>query len=211
MKSGDIGAKHELVDSHFGFVLWMAAKYRGRGVDMDELRQAAALGLLEAMERYDPDRPTRLLTMAYYTVRRHIIEAIHDGNGYGGPGGPAKLSIDAGIPAEMWRKPASLYGHGSADDDDRPMCLADILEDQDADDPSDVAMEEEFSERAKRSMKKLKTRTRQIVRMRLGIAADQRPGMSFAEIASHFGISAERVRRIFIHAMRKMRRRMKDG
>lgn len=54
----------------------LAGKYRGRGESMDDLHQAAALGLVKAVERYDPERGTAFATFAVPTIvgeiRRHF-------------------------------------------------------------------------------------------------------------------------------------------
>lgn len=215
MKAGDVHARHALVEAHYGFVLWIVARYTGAGVDADELKQAGSLGLMEALERYDPERPTRLLTMAFYSIRRHIVDVIREEHGYNNVyGRPARIkpkhSIEGNIPEELRQRPISMSTPYSDADTQEPQVLSDIIADPKAIDPADAVEDNEGATIAKAALRRMKTRTRQIVQMRLGIARDKRPGLSFVEIGRHFGISAERVRRIFIHAIKKLRRKLDD-
>lgn len=58
------------------FVTWTVGKYTGRGVDWEDLRQEANIGLLAAINRFDPAHGTRFITYAAYWVRHSILDAI---------------------------------------------------------------------------------------------------------------------------------------
>lgn len=70
-----VAAVDEVVRSHEWLVRWVAARYSGRGEDPEVLRQEAYVGLMEAINRFDPERgaflPFARLTVLG-TVRRHF-------------------------------------------------------------------------------------------------------------------------------------------
>lgn len=75
---GDLSARNELVEHNLKLVVSIAAKYRGNGLDMDDLIQSGNLGLLTAAERYDPDRGFRFTTFAVHWICQYIRREISD-------------------------------------------------------------------------------------------------------------------------------------
>src|ERR1035437_9743422 len=55
-QAGGAVARQELVERHLGLVKFLAYRYRGLGLSFDDLVQEGALGLLEAIDRFDPGR-----------------------------------------------------------------------------------------------------------------------------------------------------------
>jgi len=210
-QAGDIQARHKLVEAHYPFVVWVADRYTGCGVSNEEMIQAGVLGLLEAIER-DNLGEVRLLTFGFWAIRRHIIAAIRESTVFSSDGAynrAIRYSLDGGVPEEL-RKPVSL-DQLIGDDSEEQQTLGATLIDTKAPDPSDAADDGEGIDIAKAALRNMKTRTRQIVRMRIGLSrGDKQPGMSFVAIAKHFKISAERARRIYITAIRRLKRKMED-
>jgi RNA polymerase sigma-B factor len=62
--SGDRSLRNRLVERHQGFAYYLAKSYAGRGLDLDDLRQVAVIGLVKAVERFDPDRGAAFATFA---------------------------------------------------------------------------------------------------------------------------------------------------
>ncbi len=69
---GDVEAAHELVTSNLKFVVKVANDYRGYGAEMFDLIQAGALGLMQAVKRFNPHRGCRLISYAVYWIRAEI-------------------------------------------------------------------------------------------------------------------------------------------
>lgn len=69
-------ARDRLLLAHDRLALWVARRYRGRGLDPDDLAQEARLGLLLASERFDPARGVRFAAYAPWWVRRALQEAV---------------------------------------------------------------------------------------------------------------------------------------
>jgi RNA polymerase sigma factor (sigma-70 family) len=72
----DRGARERLVVSHLGLVRAVASRYRNLGLPFDDLVQEGALGLLNAIDRYDPCRGTDFESFARFRVRRAIRNAL---------------------------------------------------------------------------------------------------------------------------------------
>jgi RNA polymerase sigma-B factor len=83
--------RDRLVGMHVGLAYALAARYRGHGEDLDDLRQVALIALTSAVERYDPERGVSFSTFATPTIlgaiKRHLRDrtwavrpprAVHD-------------------------------------------------------------------------------------------------------------------------------------
>ena len=71
-ETGDRRARDLLVTSNLRFVVQVARNYRSYGRRMADMVQEGNLGLLRAVERYDPDRDTRLVSYSVWWIRAHI-------------------------------------------------------------------------------------------------------------------------------------------
>lgn len=67
-----------LVERYTGLVRWLASRYAGRGVDADELRQVGFVGLMKAINRFDPDRGVEFASFARPTVQGEIQRHFRD-------------------------------------------------------------------------------------------------------------------------------------
>jgi RNA polymerase sigma-32 factor len=72
----DSGAAHRLVTSHLRLVAKIAIRYRGYGLPISEMVSEGNIGLMRAVERFDPDRGFRLSTYAMWWIRAAIQEYI---------------------------------------------------------------------------------------------------------------------------------------
>jgi RNA polymerase sigma-32 factor len=71
-ETGDRRAHDLLVTSNLRFVVQVARNYRSYGRRMADMVQEGNLGLLRAVERYDPDKDIRLVSYAVWWIRAHI-------------------------------------------------------------------------------------------------------------------------------------------
>jgi RNA polymerase sigma-32 factor len=73
---GDRDAAHSLVNSHLRYVAKLAFGYRGYGLPIGEVISEGNVGLMRAVERFDPDRGFRLATYAIWWIKASIQEYI---------------------------------------------------------------------------------------------------------------------------------------
>ncbi len=72
----DRAAAHQLVTSHLRLVARIANSYRGYGLPVSDLLSEGSLGMMRAVERFDPDRGVRLATYAAWWVRAAIQDFV---------------------------------------------------------------------------------------------------------------------------------------
>jgi len=75
-EQGDRDAAHRLVTSHLRLVVKVALGYRGYGLPVAELISEGNLGLMQAIERFDPEKGFRLTTYAVWWIRAAIQQYI---------------------------------------------------------------------------------------------------------------------------------------
>jgi RNA polymerase primary sigma factor len=71
-------AKKRLIESQLSLVVSIARRYRGRGLSFVDLAQEGNLGLVRAVERFDPSKGYRLSTFATWWIRQGIERALAD-------------------------------------------------------------------------------------------------------------------------------------
>lgn len=75
---GDKAAQNMLVSSNLKFVITVAAKYKGQGLDFDDLVNEGNLGLMHAATKFDPKKDIRFTTYAVWWIREYIQKAIRE-------------------------------------------------------------------------------------------------------------------------------------
>jgi DNA-directed RNA polymerase sigma subunit (sigma70/sigma32) len=72
-KHNDRDAAHKLVTSHLQLVVKIAVGYRGYGLPISDLISEGNVGLIQAVERFEPDKGFRLTTYATAPARRAVL------------------------------------------------------------------------------------------------------------------------------------------
>lgn len=77
-ENGDMDAREQLVMSHLNLVRFLANKFKNRGEPLDDLMQVGYLGLLKAIDRFDPARGLEFTTFATPTIMGEIKRHFRD-------------------------------------------------------------------------------------------------------------------------------------
>jgi DNA-directed RNA polymerase sigma subunit (sigma70/sigma32) len=216
-QAGDDDARARLVEAALGRLRTWAGRYRGRGVSLDDLVQDAVVGLLRALERFDPERGVPFLGWAEIWVRqslqqaiaehgrplrlpRHVLWDLHElkdrhealMRSHGHEPRLMELADDIGWPAERVARTLRL-----GQDPGSPAAL-DLL-----DDPLGEAAYSDVLTRVTAGqvlplLLHLSERERNVV-------AQRARGVSLRDIGRDLGISGERVRVIEERALTKLR------
>lgn len=78
VRDGCPQAKDELVERNLRLVVHAAKRYRGQGVDFEELVQEGTLGLIRAAEKFDPEKGYKFSTYAMWWIRQAAGKAVAD-------------------------------------------------------------------------------------------------------------------------------------
>jgi RNA polymerase nonessential primary-like sigma factor len=76
MKLGDPKARETLITHNLRLVVYIAKRYLGRGLPLLDLVEEGNLGLMHALEKFDPDRGFRLSTYAMWWIRQSVDRAL---------------------------------------------------------------------------------------------------------------------------------------
>src|SRR5690242_10301919 len=71
-QKGDFQAGHRLVTANLRFVVKVAYEYRSYGIRMSDLIQEGNIGLMKAVQKFDPDKGIRLISYAVWWIRAYI-------------------------------------------------------------------------------------------------------------------------------------------
>ena len=110
-KAGDEGARQRLIEKNLRLVISVAKKYRGMGLPFEDLIQEGNIGLMKAVEKFDPDRGWRFSTYATWWVRQAVQRAVAD------KGRTIRVPVHMG---DKIRKMARAYNELSAEREREP-------------------------------------------------------------------------------------------
>ena len=77
-EGGDAEARDQLIMSHLNLVRFLASKFKNRGESLDDLVQVGTIGLIKAIDRFDPDRGLEFTTYATPTIMGEIKRHFRD-------------------------------------------------------------------------------------------------------------------------------------
>ena len=76
VRAGDAEARHQMIEANLRLVVAVARGYVGRGVALLDLIEEGNLGLIRAVEKFDPDRRLRFSTYAVWWIRQAVQHAL---------------------------------------------------------------------------------------------------------------------------------------
>jgi RNA polymerase sigma-32 factor len=194
-RSGDTAAAHRLVTANLRFVVAIARQYRVHGARMADLVQEGNIGLMAAVERFDPDKGARLVTYAAWWIRAYVRQFTLRSSSVVKPGSTAverlrSRAADVSLEA--------LVADGGA----RLLDLAAGEGPSPHDELSQAQEQAALRRRVADALTNLDDRERFLVDSRL-MGEDL---MSLREVGDHFGCSPERVHQI----QRRLRKKLRD-
>lgn len=236
IKEGDQSASDKLVRANLRFVISVAKQYQNKGLPLVDLIQAGNEGLIEASTRWDETRGFKFISYAVWWIRQSIIRAISEQcrtvrvpmnqivymnkiskttekfeqENERKPS-IEELESETGIPTDKISLNMSSISKTLSLDipfkDEEAGCLLDVMPNENSPDADNIVMGESISKELEIVLSSLSYREGDILRMIFGLGMSP---MTMEEIASRFGVGAERVRQIQHEALEKIRLNYSD-
>lgn len=77
-KNGDLAARTKLIESNSRFVISIAKNYQNRGLSLEDLISEGNIGLITAIDKFEPEKGFHFISYAVWWIRQVILKAIGD-------------------------------------------------------------------------------------------------------------------------------------
>lgn len=232
-KQGDDEAKNKLICANLRLVVSIAKKYAAgaKSLELLDLVQEGNLGLMKAVERYEPSLGFRFSTYATWWIRQSITRGIadqdrmirlpvHIGDDIRKVQGASQhydylsaenqfknVAIKTGMSAEKVEQTMQIslrtISLDTPIDDDQNSTLGDFIEDKTCEMPDDFALVSIMKEEIEKQLSTLKPREKTILDLRFGLNGKE--PCTLEEVGNYIGVTRERIRQIEAKALRKLR------
>jgi RNA polymerase primary sigma factor len=235
IKAGDEEAREQMIKANLRLVVKIAREYEGIGLPLMDLISEGNIGLMKAVERFDPTRGAKLATYSVWWIKQSIKRAL------------ANQSKTIRLPIHMVCSISKMYrvgrtlqqalGREATDEeigdelglkasriaqmrvaairpasldarigDEDSSTLADVVEDENAEAPNRRFEEEGIKSTLCEMLQKLKPREAAILSARFGL--DGTRARTLEEVGEQFQVTCERVRQIETKALSKLRAKL---
>ena len=235
IKKGDKAARERMIKANLRLVVKIARDYEGYGVPLLDLISEGNIGLMKGVERFDPTKGAKLSTYSAWWIKQAIKRALANQGktirlpvhvvdklfhirraearlqeAFGREATDDEIAGELDTTSEKIRelrtasqRPASLEAPLGYDSDNR---VADVVADENADDPYAELEGKANTAMLREVMKDLDPREVTILRYRFGLDGDDEKTLE--EVGRKFGLTRERIRQIQEIALKKLRKKI---
>lgn len=236
LQKGDREARRKLIESNLRLVVKIARKYANHGVSTLDLIEEGNIGLIKAVEKFDPSRNCRFSTYATWWIKQSIERAIGnysrtirlpihisariykiskvinnhmDRNGREPT--PDEIVLETGFPIDfvnnLFYMVIKTYSLETLIDEDSKLTLEDILPNTLYEEPLSALEQAKRVEEVASWLDTLSSDEKRVILMRYGLDGEE--PQTLESIGKLFGVTRERIRQIEQKALNKLRKTVK--
>ncbi|ADG67448.1 RNA polymerase sigma factor, sigma-70 family [Planctopirus limnophila DSM 3776] len=233
--NGEKEARDRMVRANLRLVVNIARAYVGKGLPLQDLIEEGNLGLLRAVEGFDPDMNTRFSTYASYWIKQSIKRALINcgktiripaymvellskwrkataklEDQFKRPPTQEEVAIELGLPKKklsIVKKAIHLYSSTpQTDDEESGWMMSDMVADERVKGPDDELLDVDNLKHVYAMLETMDEREAKILRLRFGL--DDSEPKTLKEIGEEMGLTRERVRQIESEALKRIAKRI---